>query len=358
MLQPLKKSHEFTVDILTNVWSLVKFADKSAIQFVQSHITSRVEHSWAIQFVQPHRTSRVEHSWAIQFMQPHRTSRVEHSWAIQFVQPHRTSRVEHLWVIQFVQPHRTSRVEHLWVIQFVQPHRTGRVEHSWAIQFVQPHRTCRVEHSWAIQFVQPHRTSRVEHSWAIQFVQPHRTSRVEHSWAIQFVQPHRTSRVEHSWAIQFVQPHRTSRVEHSWSTASGRSCRRLALRRAPGGQSTSLPQRIVYRPPITMESRIKILDFLLTSLCIAVLHMSIASIQRTPMSSFPVWYSPVKPPVNQLDLSKFTQVSASALSHRTARPSNFAMSSLFSLSSKCQQFVIMWPRSHVAVPHVQVLLSW
>ena len=32
------------------------------------------------------------------------------------------------------------------------------------------------------------------------------------------------------------------------------------------------------------------------------------------------------------------------------------MSSLFSLSPKCLQFVIMWPRSHVAASHIQVLL--
>ena len=50
-------------------------------------------------------------------------------------------------------------------------------------------------------------------------------------------------------------------------------------------------------------------------------------------------------------------VSATALSHRTAQPSDFAMSSLFGLFPKCRQFVIMWPRSHVAAPHIQVLLS-
>ena len=50
-------------------------------------------------------------------------------------------------------------------------------------------------------------------------------------------------------------------------------------------------------------------------------------------------------------------VPATALSHRTARPSIFAMSSLFGLSPKSLQFVIMWPKSHVAVPHIQVLLS-
>ena len=44
-------------------------------------------------------------------------------------------------------------------------------------------------------------------------------------------------------------------------------------------------------------------------------------------------------------------VSATALIHRTARPSIAAKSSLFGLSPKCRQFVIMWPRSHVAAPH-------
>ena len=42
-------------------------------------------------------------------------------------------------------------------------------------------------------------------------------------------------------------------------------------------------------------------------------------------------------------------------SHRAARPSNFAVSSLFGLSPKCRQFVITWPRSHVAAPHIQFL---
>ena len=51
-------------------------------------------------------------------------------------------------------------------------------------------------------------------------------------------------------------------------------------------------------------------------------------------------------------------VSATALSHRTARPSIVAMSSLFGLSLKTLQFAITWPRSDVAAPHIQVLLSW
>ena len=50
-------------------------------------------------------------------------------------------------------------------------------------------------------------------------------------------------------------------------------------------------------------------------------------------------------------------LSVTALSHRTARPSIFAMSSLIGLSPKCRQFVLLWPRSHVAAPHMQVLLS-
>ena len=41
-------------------------------------------------------------------------------------------------------------------------------------------------------------------------------------------------------------------------------------------------------------------------------------------------------------------LSATALIHRTARPSIPAMSSLFGLSPKCRQFLIMWLRSHVA----------
>ena len=41
-------------------------------------------------------------------------------------------------------------------------------------------------------------------------------------------------------------------------------------------------------------------------------------------------------------------VSATAFIHRTARSSIPAISSLFGLSSKCRQFVMMCPRSHVA----------
>ena len=50
-------------------------------------------------------------------------------------------------------------------------------------------------------------------------------------------------------------------------------------------------------------------------------------------------------------------VSPTAFIHRTARSSITVISSLFGLSPKCRQFVIMWPRSHVAAPHTQVSLS-
>ena len=51
-------------------------------------------------------------------------------------------------------------------------------------------------------------------------------------------------------------------------------------------------------------------------------------------------------------------VSATALIHRTARPSISAMSSLLGISPKCVQLVMIWFRSHVAAPHIQCLFSW
>ena len=50
-------------------------------------------------------------------------------------------------------------------------------------------------------------------------------------------------------------------------------------------------------------------------------------------------------------------VSATALIHRTARPSISAMSSLLGISPKCVQLVMIWFRSHVAAPHIQCLFS-
>ena len=50
-------------------------------------------------------------------------------------------------------------------------------------------------------------------------------------------------------------------------------------------------------------------------------------------------------------------VSATALIHRTARPSISAMSSLLGISPKCGQLVMIWFRSHVAAPHIQCLFS-
>ena len=50
-------------------------------------------------------------------------------------------------------------------------------------------------------------------------------------------------------------------------------------------------------------------------------------------------------------------VSATALIHRTARPSISAMSSLLGNSPKCVQLVMIWFRSHVAAPHMQCLFS-
>ena len=49
-------------------------------------------------------------------------------------------------------------------------------------------------------------------------------------------------------------------------------------------------------------------------------------------------------------------VSPTALIHRTARSPIPAISSLFGLSPKCRQFVIMWPRSHLAAPHTRFAL--
>ena len=45
-------------------------------------------------------------------------------------------------------------------------------------------------------------------------------------------------------------------------------------------------------------------------------------------------------------------VSATALIHRTARPSISAMSSLLDISPKYMQLVMIWFRSHVAAPHI------
>ena len=50
-------------------------------------------------------------------------------------------------------------------------------------------------------------------------------------------------------------------------------------------------------------------------------------------------------------------VSATALIHRTARPSISAMSSLLGNSPKCVQLAVIWFRSHVAAPHMQCLFS-
>ena len=50
-------------------------------------------------------------------------------------------------------------------------------------------------------------------------------------------------------------------------------------------------------------------------------------------------------------------VPATALIHRTARPSISAMSSLLGISPKCVQLVMIWFRSHVAAPHIQCLFS-
>ena len=50
-------------------------------------------------------------------------------------------------------------------------------------------------------------------------------------------------------------------------------------------------------------------------------------------------------------------VSATALIHRTARPSISVMSSLLGISPKCVQLVMIWFRSHVAAPHIQCLFS-
>ena len=50
-------------------------------------------------------------------------------------------------------------------------------------------------------------------------------------------------------------------------------------------------------------------------------------------------------------------VSATALIHRTARPSISAMSSLLGISPKCVKLVMIWFRSHVAAPHIQCLFS-
>ena len=50
-------------------------------------------------------------------------------------------------------------------------------------------------------------------------------------------------------------------------------------------------------------------------------------------------------------------VSATALIHRTARPSISAMSSLLGISPKCVQLVMIWFRSHVAVPHIVFVLT-
>ena len=50
-------------------------------------------------------------------------------------------------------------------------------------------------------------------------------------------------------------------------------------------------------------------------------------------------------------------VSATALIHRTARPSISAMSYLLGISPKCIQLVMIWFRSHVAAPHIQCLFS-
>ena len=50
-------------------------------------------------------------------------------------------------------------------------------------------------------------------------------------------------------------------------------------------------------------------------------------------------------------------VSAMALSHRTYPSSISAMSSRLGLSPKCVQLVMVWFRSHVAAPHIQLLLS-
>ena len=45
-------------------------------------------------------------------------------------------------------------------------------------------------------------------------------------------------------------------------------------------------------------------------------------------------------------------VSATALIHRTARPSIPAMSSLLGISPKCVQLIVIWFRSHVATLHM------
>ena len=50
-------------------------------------------------------------------------------------------------------------------------------------------------------------------------------------------------------------------------------------------------------------------------------------------------------------------VPATALIHRTARPSISAMSSLLGISPKCVQLVMIWFRSHVAAPHMYSVCS-
>ena len=50
-------------------------------------------------------------------------------------------------------------------------------------------------------------------------------------------------------------------------------------------------------------------------------------------------------------------VSATALIHRTARPSISAMSSLLGISPKCVQLVMIWFRSYVAAPHMYSVCS-